>query len=236
MTAMQAPATPPADDAPHILVVDDDSRIRGLLQRFLGGRGYRVSAAADAAEARQKLGILAFDLVVLDVMMPGEDGISLAGALKARPGDLPILLLTARAEGPDRVRGLESGADDYLTKPFEPRELLIRIGNMLRRRVVVPERTEVRFGRFVFDLKREELTVDGEPVRLTERERQLLALFAAAPDGVVAREALVGPEGAIGDRAVDVQVNRLRRKIEDDPANPSHLITVRGVGYRLRMD
>jgi two-component system phosphate regulon response regulator OmpR len=237
MSALPHAGQPPADDAPHILVVDDDARIRGLLQRFLGGHGYRVTAAADAAEARQKLDSLAFDLLVLDVMMPGEDGFSLAEGLKARSEDPPILLLTAKTEGADRVRGLETGADDYLAKPFEPRELLLRIGNMLRRRAPAPEpRGEVRFGRFTFDLKREELLADGEPVRLTERERQLLALFAGAPDGTVSREALVGSDGAIGDRAVDVQVNRLRRKIEDDPANPSHLITVRGTGYRLRMD
>lgn len=236
---MTAPAAAVRDDAAHVLVVDDDSRIRQLLARFLGANGFRVTGAADGGDARHKLSSIEFDLLVLDVMMPGEDGISLTGSLR-QVSDVPILLLTAKAEGEDRVKGLEAGADDYLTKPFEPRELLLRINNLLRRRspgAAKPSAVErIAFGRFVFDLKREELKDGEEPVRLTDRERQLLTLFATSPEGTVAREALAGPEATVGDRTVDVQINRLRRKIEDDPANPIHLMTVRGVGYRLRFD
>jgi two-component system phosphate regulon response regulator OmpR len=229
-------AAPLPDDAAHVLVVDDDSRIRQLLARFLGSHGFRVTGAADAAEARQKLGAIDFDLLVLDVMMPGEDGLSLTRDLKGER-DVPILLLTARADGEDRIRGLEVGADDYLTKPFEPRELLLRLNNLLKRRAALPPpRDAVRFGRFTFDLKREELKDDGDVVRLTDRERQLLTLFATSPEGTVSREDLAGPETGVGERTVDVQINRLRRKIEDDPTNPLHLQTVRGVGYRLRFD
>ncbi|ODN71483.1 response regulator [Methylobrevis pamukkalensis] len=236
----QTPAGP-ADDAAHILVVDDDSRIRSLLQRFLAARGFRVTVAGDAAEARRKLETIAFDLLVLDVMMPGEDGISLAASLTVSH-EVGILLLTARAEGEDRIRGLETGADDYMTKPFEPRELVLRIQNILKRRApaaAAPGTTPTRrvaFGRFSFDVARGELFERDDPVRLTERERQLLTLFARAPDGVVAREVLVGGDGAVGERTVDVQINRLRRKIEDDPSSPMFLQTVRGVGYRLRLD
>jgi two-component system phosphate regulon response regulator OmpR len=225
----------PADDAAHVLVVDDDARIRQLLAKFLGANGYRVTGAADAGEARQKIGSLDFDLMVLDVMMPGEDGLSLTRDLKARL-DVPILLLTARAEGEDRVRGLEVGADDYLTKPFEPRELLLRLNNLLKRRQPGPVLDQVTFGRFTFDVRREELRDGDTVVRLTDRERQLMTLFATAPDGIVSREQLAGPETAVGERTVDVQINRLRRKIEDDPGNPLHLQTVRGIGYRLRYD
>lgn len=229
----------PTDDAGHVLVVDDDSRIRQLLARYLGGNGFRVTGAADAAEARRKLAAIHFDLIVLDVMMPGEDGLSLTAALKADATEVPILLLTARSDSDDRVRGLEAGADDYLSKPFEPRELLLRLNNLLKRRAaapVVPAVQSIRFGRFVYDLKREELKDGADVVRLTDRERQLLTLFATAPDGIVSREALAGPEADVGERTVDVQINRLRRKIEDDPGNPSHLQTVRGVGYRLRWE
>ena len=229
---------PLADDATHVLVVDDDSRIRQLLARFLGSNGFRVTGAADAAEARQKLNAIDFDLLVLDVMMPGEDGLSLTMSMKEKR-DVPILLLTARADGDDRVRGLEVGADDYLTKPFDPRELLLRLNNLVRRRpaaVPSPARSSISFGRFAYDLKREELREHGEPVRLTDRERQLLTLFASSPDGTVSRDDLAGPETSVGERTIDVQINRLRRKIEDDAANPLHLQTVRGVGYRLRFD
>jgi two-component system phosphate regulon response regulator OmpR len=235
---MPVAAPVPTDDAGHVLVVDDDSRIRQLLARYLGSNGFRVTGAADAAEARRKLSAIDFDLIVLDVMMPGEDGLSLTRALK-RDGDVPVLLLTARADGEDRVKGLESGADDYLSKPFEPRELLLRLNNLLKRRAAepaAPARDFVRFGRFVYDLKREDLHDGDEIVRLTDRERQLLTLFATAPDGTVSREALAGPGADVGERTVDVQINRLRRKIETDPANPLHLQTVRGVGYRLRFE
>ncbi len=235
---MAQPQKKPLDGADHVLVVDDDSRIRQLLSKYLGSNGFRVTGAGDAAEARRKLSAIHFDLIILDVMMPGEDGLSLTRGLKAE-GDVPILLLTARAEGEDRVKGLESGADDYLSKPFEPRELLLRLNNLLKRRPGVPpaiERESIRFGRFSYDLKREDLKEGAEPVRLTDRERQLLTLFATAPDGTVSREALVGTEAGVGERTIDVQINRLRRKIEDDPTNPFHLQTVRGVGYRLRFE
>lgn len=228
----------PSDDATHVLVVDDDSRIRTLLGKYLTNNGYRVTGAADATEARRKISALTFDVMVIDVMMPGEDGLSLTADL-SRVQDVPILLLTARAESGDRIAGLEAGADDYLTKPFEPRELLLRLNNLVRRRPQAetpPLRETIRFGRFVFDAKAEELRDDDGPVRLTDRERQLLAQFSGSPDGVLSREALAGEGGEIGERAIDVQINRLRRKIEEDPANPAHLQTVRGVGYRLRFE
>ena len=231
-------AIAPADGASHVLVVDDDSRIRQLLAKYLGGHGYRVTAAADAAEARRKISAIEFDILVVDVMMPGEDGLSLTQSLRSEQ-DVPILLLTAKSDGADRIRGLEAGADDYLTKPFEPRELLLRLNNILRRRPL-PEapltREEIHFGRFVFNAKREELYDGDAPVRLTDRERQLLGQFAASPDGTLSREALAGEPGEVGERTIDVQINRLRRKIETDPGNPMFLQTVRGVGYRLRFE
>ena len=233
-----APAPKPADDAAHILVVDDDRRIRGLLSRFLAANGYRVTVAQDAAEARAHMRSLAFDLMVLDVMMPGENGVDFARSL--RDGDdVPILMLTARAEAEDRVAGLEAGVDDYLAKPFEARELLLRIASILRRaqpRVAKIETQSVRFGPFVFHVERGELRQGEEIVRLTEREREMLALLARAAGDSVPREALAGAGGAANERTVDVQVNRLRRKIEADPANPQHLQTARGTGYRLVLE
>ncbi|GGE40269.1 DNA-binding response regulator [Agaricicola taiwanensis] len=222
------------DDAPHILVVDDDSRIRTLLSRFLNDNGYRVTGAGSAAEARLRLEGLAFDLIVLDVMMPGESGLDLARDLKSR-SHLPILMLTALAEPDARVTGLETGVDDYVPKPFEPRELLLRVGNILRRSG--PSRTTdaVRFGPFTFDPGRGDLRQGSELIRLTERERELLKILAAKQGDTVPRLVLVGSDAA-GERAVDVQINRLRRKIETDPANPTYLQTVRGVGYRLLVD
>ncbi|WP_420394562.1 response regulator transcription factor [Acuticoccus sp.] len=220
------------DDAPHVLLVDDDQRIRTLLERFLRGEGFRVTVADGAAEARRILASLVFDAAVLDVMMPGEDGFALLGAMRAE-GDTPVLMLTARSEPQERVRGLSLGADDYLGKPFEPRELSLRLHNLVRRR---PDATrQVRFGRFVFDLRRQELEAEGQPVRLTDRERRLLRLLATRPGATVPRQDLVANE-KLGDRAIDVQMNRLRRKLEADPARPQHLLTVRGVGYRLLAD
>ena len=230
----------PADDAPHLLVVDDDDRIRNLLSRFLSENGYRVSTADNAAEARARLSGLAFDLVVLDVMMPGESGLDLARWLRAQ-SPLPILMLTARAEIEDRLAGLQTGVDDYLTTPFDPREVLLRVSSILRRVALVPPKASdapeaVRFGPYRFHLGREELLREDEPVRLTEREREILRLLAAASGDTVPREALAEAGTAANERTIDVQINRLRRKIEDDPANPVHLQTVRGVGYRLRID
>jgi two-component system, OmpR family, phosphate regulon response regulator OmpR len=222
----------PDDSAPHILVVDDDSRIRDLLARYLQEHGYRVTAAVDAASARATMRGLSFDLLILDVMMPQESGIDFARALR-RESQVPILMLTARAEPEQRIEGLETGVDDYLAKPFDPRELLLRVGNVLRRRANPPSSGEVRMGNFVFHIARGELKRDGETVRLTERERELLRYFAQRPAMPVARHELAKDGDNGGERAVDVQINRLRRKIENDPANPVYLQTVRGKGYIL---
>lgn len=221
----------PADDAPHLLVVDDDRRIRALLQRYLSENGFRVSATKDAAEARARMQGLAFDLVVLDVMMPGETGIEFARTLRA-VSDIPVLMLTARTEAADRIEGLEAGADDYLPKPFEPRELLLRVRTILKRANARPApRRDVTFGPFTFDIERGVLARDGAPVRLTTRETDLMRLFARAAGRSLAREDLTGGDGTISDRAVDVQINRLRRKIEPDPREPRYLRTIRGEGY-----
>lgn len=220
----------PADDAAHILVVDDDRRIRELLKQYLSDHGYRVTTARDASTARAKLGALAFDMLILDVMMPGESGLALAEDLRRR-SDIPILMLTARSEPTDRITGLELGVDDYLAKPFEPKELLLRMGNALRRHRP-PVAAEIAIGDCVFHLERGELRRDGEPVKLTTRERDMLRLLAQAPGQTFTREELaeVGDGGA---RSVDVQVNRLRRKLEPDPKHPIYLQTVRGEGYAL---
>lgn len=231
------PASPPSDDAPHLLVVDDDSRIRTLLSRFLAAEGYRVTTAESAADARVKLGGLSFDLLVLDVMMPGETGFDLAAALR-RNSDVPIIMLTARSEAESRVKGLEIGADDYVAKPFEPRELSLRIANILKRQTpAAPLRAEsITFGEFVFHVARSELLCGEELVHLTDREREMLRILAERPGETVPRLALAGMAATANDRAVDVQINRLRRKIERDPAHPRHLQTVRGIGYRLMVD
>jgi two-component system, OmpR family, phosphate regulon response regulator OmpR len=228
-----APAKP-ADDAPHLLVVDDDRTIRVLLSRFLAREGYRVSTAESATEARAKLDGLRFDLLILDIMMPGENGFDLARAIRATSG-VPILMLTARDEKESRIMGLEIGADDYVAKPFEPRELSLRVANILKR--AQPPRAEpsesVRFGPFVFHLATGELRRGDEAVRLTERECEMLRVLAANIGETVPRQALAGNGEAVSERTVDVQVNRLRRKVEIDPANPLIVQTVRGVGYRL---
>jgi two-component system, OmpR family, phosphate regulon response regulator OmpR len=227
------------DDAAHVLVVDDDRRLRDLLSSYLVKHGHRVTVAPTAAKARAFLDGLAFDIIVLDVMMPVENGFDFAADLRGR-SNVPILMLTARGEPQDRVRGLEMGVDDYLVKPFEPRELLLRIGSVLRRTRAAPgggsETTVVRFGRFAFLLERGELRAGDEPVRITEREREMLRLLSANAGAIVSREALSGPGGAAQERTVDVLVNRLRRKIEQDPANPIYLQTARGAGYRLIAD
>lgn len=225
----------PTDDAPHLLLVDDDRRIRDLLSRFLAGEGYRVSTAESAADARAKLGGLTFDLLILDVMMPGETGFDLARSIRVN-STVPILMLTARDEKEARIEGLELGADDYVAKPFEPRELSLRIANILKRTQPVapqPLVESVRFGQFVFHIARSELRRGEEVVHLTDREREMLRMLATVPGETVPRQALAGNGGTINERAVDVQVNRLRRKIERDPANPLIVQTVRGIGYRL---
>ena len=227
------------DDAAHVLVVDDDRRLRDLLSSYLVKHGHRVTVAPTAAKARAFLEGLAFDIIVLDVMMPVESGFDFAADLRGR-SQVPILMLTARGDAQDRVRGLEIGVDDYLAKPFEPRELLLRIGSVLRRTraspASAPQTTVVRFGRFAFSLERGELRAGDEPVRITEREREMLRLLSANAGAIVSREALSGSGGAAQERTVDVLVNRLRRKIEQDPANPIYLQTARGAGYRLIAD
>jgi len=224
-------------DLPNILVVDDDERLRALLAKYLGEHGFVVVTAADAAEARTKLGSLVFDVIVLDLMMPGESGLDFARDFR-RQGSVPILMLTAMGEPEDRIAGLESGADDYLVKPFEPRELLLRLQNILRRAPQAePPPVEVSMGDAVFNLEREVLSRGGKPTRLTSVEAALLKALAARPGIALSREDLIQLTGTGGGgRAVDVQVTRLRRKIEDDPRDPRYLQTVRGKGYVLKPD
>jgi len=222
------------DDAPHLLVVDDDRRIRDLLSRYLLREGYRVTTAVSAADARAKLEGLSFDLLILDVMMPGESGFDLVKAIRMNSA-VPILMLTARSEAESRITGLELGADDYVAKPFEARELSLRIANILKRAqpVATPAVESVRFGPFVFHIARGELRQGEEVLHLTDRERDMLRMLAACPGETVTRLALAGSGAAAGERAVDVQINRLRRKIERDPSDPLIVQTVRGIGYRL---
>src|SRR6185503_14060427 len=216
------------------LVVDDDRRIRDLLSRFLSTEGYRISTADSAAMARAKLASLSFDLLILDVMMPGESGFDFARNIR-QTSAVPILMLTARDAAESRITGLEIGADDYVSKPFEPRELSLRVASILRRAKPAPAAAaeSLRFGEFVFHIGRAELRKGDEVIRLTDREREMLSVLAARPGEVVERAALAGSGGAVNERAVDVQVNRLRRKIERDPANPLFVQTARGIGYRL---
>jgi two-component system phosphate regulon response regulator OmpR len=232
--------SPPANDhaaVRHLLVVDDDARLRRLLQRYLSEHGYHVSTAADAAEAKAALRNFAFDLIVLDVMLPGQDGISLTGELRATI-DLPILLLTARGEVEDRVNGLAAGADDYLVKPFDPRELLLRIATILRRAAppAVPATQPLRFGPFTFDAERLELRRGEELIHLTDAELSLLQILAEQPGLAITRKEL-GERSRISgsDRAIDTQMARLRRKLEGDPRYPRYLLTKRGEGYVLRL-
>jgi two-component system phosphate regulon response regulator OmpR len=228
-----------SEDAPHILVVDDDSRLRTLLSRYLSENGFRVTAAAHAAEARDKLRFLQPDALVLDVMMPGETGLALTSALRAENGTVPILLLTARGAPEDRIAGFESGADDYLGKPFEPRELVLRLRAMLRRAPQAAPETPagpVRLGPLEFDTGRGELRGAAGPIHLTGSESALLAALAAKPGQVFSREDIAAALSMdeAGERAIDVQVTRLRRKIEADPREPRFLHTVRGRGYVLK--
>lgn len=227
----------------HLLVVDDDERIRGLLQKFLVRHGFLVSAARDAAHARRLLEGLDFDLIVLDVMMPGETGVELTRSLR-ETRDVPILLLTAKSETVDRIEGLEAGADDYLAKPFEPKELLLRI-NAILRRLPPPEPSEtvpkvLSMGRLRYVVERGEMWAGEDLVRLTATEAQLMRIFAGQPGEPLSRVELVDRLGRGGDgaqeRAVDVQITRLRRKIEADPKQPRYLQTVRGAGYMLAPD
>src|SRR5258707_695643 len=214
-------------------LLDDDRRIRDLLSRFLCGEGYRVTTAMSASDARAKLLGLHFDLLILDVMMPGETGFDLARFIRTS-SSVPIIMLTARHEAESRIEGLQIGADDYVAKPFEPRELVLRIGNILKRAAPPPVETleQAAFGPYVYHLDRGELRQGDEVIHLTDREREMLRILAIARGETVPRSALTG-DGTVNERAVDVQINRLRRKIERDPANPLFLQAVRGIGYRL---
>ena len=222
--------------APHILVVDDDDRIRSLLKRFLKEQGYPTTAAASAEKARGMLEGLSFDLMIVDVMMPGENGFELTQSLRAS-SNVPIILLTARGEPEDRIEGLERGADDYLAKPFEPRELLLRVRNLLKRgERDAGRRTEFTFGRCRFNPEKGELRRDDEVVKLTSGELSLLRVLVQKPGAPISRAALAEKTSAALDRSIDVQVTRLRKKIEQDPRTPLLLQTVRGVGYALMVD
>jgi two-component system, OmpR family, phosphate regulon response regulator OmpR len=234
---------PVREERAHLLVVDDDSRIRALLARYLTMQGYRITTASSAADARTRMQSLAFDLVVLDVMMPGGNGLSLARDVRRQntpDAGVPIIFLTARGEIESRIEGLQAGGDDYLAKPFDPRELSLRIASLLRRStqrdIVVPEERVVRFGEFQFDLVHRELRRGDKRIVLAEREREMLRLLAAARGNVVTRHALATCGTPCNGRSVDVQINRLRRKLEDDPAEPAYLVTARGSGYSLAFD
>ncbi len=229
----------PDEATPHILIVDDDTRIRELLKKYLADNGYRTSAAADASQAQEKMAALAYDLLVLDVMMPGINGLEFTERLRKQQNAVPILLLTARAEVEQRIEGLMMGADDYLPKPFDPKELLLRVQNILRRSLseddLLAPPKEISFGEFVFIYASGELTKAGTRIMLTTRDIELLRHLTAAPGRIVSRLKLAHGEH-ISERAVDVQINRLRRKIEADPRDPLYLQTVRGSGYVLRVD
>ena len=229
---------------PHLLIVDDDERIRSLLQQFLVQSDYLVSTAEDAEQARTILSAIEFDLIILDVMMPGQDGISFTAELRTLQNNTPILLLTARGETEDRIKGLEAGADDYLPKPFEPKELLLRINAILRR---MPDLKEdqmmpktLSLGHLKYDVARNELWEGENQIRLTTTESQLMKIFTSALGEPISRVDLVASLGrdvsSAQDRAIDVQITRLRRKIEVNPGQPRYLQTVRGAGYMLLFD
>ena len=229
---------------PHLLIVDDDERIRSLLQQFLVQSDYLVSTAEDAEQARTLLSAIEFDLIILDVMMPGQDGISYTAELRTLQNNTPILLLTARGETEDRIKGLEAGADDYLPKPFEPKELLLRINAILRR---MPDLKEdqmmpktLSLGHLKYDVARNELWEGENQIRLTTTESQLMKIFTSALGEPISRVDLVTSLGrdvsSAQDRAIDVQITRLRRKIEVNPGQPRYLQTVRGAGYMLLFD
>ena len=219
-------------DSAHILAIDDDDRIRDLLKRFLEQEGYGVTTARDAQQARKMMESMAFDLIVLDVMMPGEDGLSLLSAIR-ETSETPVVLLTARDLPPDRIEGLKRGADDYVPKPFEPEELVLRIGAILRRAAPDEPIEEIEMAGQVFNVNKGELRKDGRIIRLTENEVQFLRILAGRHGDPVSRQELAQLTSAGVERTVDVQVTRLRRKIEPDPREPIYLQTVRGIGYRL---
>jgi two-component system phosphate regulon response regulator OmpR len=225
-------------DAPHILLVDDDERLRQLLTRFLSEQGMQVTAASDAADARRKLSYFLYDAAIVDVMMPGENGIQLTQSIK-QSGDLPVLMLTAMSEVEDRVAGLESGADDYLPKPFEPRELILRLRNVMKRTTPIAgagNTDDAAFGEYLFDMDRLQLTRRGDVVALTMSEAMLLKELARRMGEAVSRSELArSTQGeAANERSVDMLITRLRRKVEPDASRPVHILTIRGEGYMLR--
>ncbi len=226
------PTTPLDRQNTHILIVDDDDRIRLLLQKYLNKQGFRTSIAENSAAARRKMEGLSFDLLILDIMMPGEDGLSLSQSMR-ETSDVPIILLTAKGEISDRIVGLKTGADDYLTKPFEPEELLLRIDNIFKRSARVMASEQISFGPYAYNAQTQLLTKEGERIRLTTGELVLLDILAKQGGGTVSRFQLSQNISASSDRAVDVQITRLRRKIEDNPSEPDYILTVRGQGYRL---
>ena len=221
-------------DDPHVLIVDDDRRLRRLLQKYLMENGFVVSTAGNAEEAEARLRCLVFDLMIVDVMMPGEDGMQFTRRIRDKAG-VPVVMLTARGMSDDRIAGLESGADDYLPKPFEPRELVLRMASVLRRQASAPQAGTVAFGPFSFDCERMELLREGVPVALSSREAGLLRVFAQRPGVTLSRLQLSRRSGS-GERTIDVQVARLRRKIETTPGSPRYLQTVWGAGYVLRAE
>jgi two-component system, OmpR family, phosphate regulon response regulator OmpR len=230
--------SPSASPAHHVLVVDDDPRLCGLLARYLKENGFMVTAAQSAAEAKRHLNALTFDVLVLDRMMPGEDGLSLAKFVR-QTSQVPIIMLTAMGEADHRIQGLERGVDDYMAKPFEPRELVLRLLSLLRRAPPndEPARLELKFGKCRYDLARHQLMLDGAPVHLTATEADLLRILVDHVNEPVDRTMLAAAaEDGANPRTIDVQITRLRRKLEADPRQPRNLQTVRGTGYLLRAD
>lgn len=220
------------DQITHLLIVDDDTRIRNLLSKFLIENGFIVTVAKDAAVAREKMQEFIFDLIILDVMMPDETGLEFTSWLKERDNEIPILMLTAMGDAEDRIAGLETGADDYLPKPFEPRELLLRIKRILMRTKPAPK-TKVAFSNLVFDITTSSLKKNGQDVPITLNEAKLLGILCDNIGNVVSREEMASLCGGVFERTIDVQITRLRSKIEDNPKNPTHLKSVRGKGYIL---
>lgn len=218
---------------PHLLVIDDDTRIRALLSKYLQEQGFYISTAKDAADARQALQEFSFDLLIMDVMMPGETGLTLAASLR-KESRVPILMLSAMGEADDRILGLESGVDDYMVKPFEPRELLLRIHSILRRSATLAAQRAVRIGDWAFDTAKHFLTKGEASIALTQSESNLLQLLASHMNQPLSREKLAELSGGtINERSIDVQITRLRQKLEPDPKKPRHLQTLRGEGYIL---
>lgn len=223
------------EPAPHILVVDDDERLRNLLQQYLGGEGFFVSTAADTKEAEEVLSMFATDALVLDVMMPCETGVDYAARLRDRGNAPPVLLLTARGEVEDRITGLEAGAADYLAKPFAPKELLLRLNNLVARaRTVQQQKRAVTFGEYRFDVAQGRLSRGEEAIYLTSSEVDCLRILAESAGTPVSREQMAAKLGDVtNERSVDVQINRLRKKIEPTPGKPIYLQTIRHAGYVL---